>query len=149
MRGDDRAANDHIERLLEAGRSVMLQPYLDEVDRHGETALIYIAGRFSHAIRKGPLLRRGTAPTDALFAHEHITPRTATEAELRVGELALAAVPFETLLYARVDLIRSAPGRPCLLELELTEPSLFLAHAPGAAERLARNLCARSAPLPG
>jgi hypothetical protein len=48
----------------------------------------------------------------------------------------LAQLPFRELLYARVDLIRDNHGVPCLLELELTEPSLFFAHAPGAAERL-------------
>jgi hypothetical protein len=142
-RGDDRVANDHIERLLDAGRSVMLQPYLDHVDLHGETALIYFAGRFSHAVRKGPLLQRGTAPTDALFAQEQITPRMPSPEELQVGDRALTSLPFETPLYARVDLIGSADGRHCLLELELTEPSLFFAHAPGAAERFTQ-LCNRA-----
>lgn len=141
--GDDRAATDHIERLLHAGRSVLLQPYLDQVDRHGETALIYFGGRFSHAIRKGPLLRLGTAPTRALFAQEHITPRMPAAAELQVAERVLAALPFAMPLYARVDLIRSDGGEPCLLELELTEPSLFFAQAPGAAGRLAAQLLRR------
>jgi O-ureido-D-serine cyclo-ligase len=138
--GEDRAAGDHIERLLDAGRSVLLQPYLDQVDLHGETALIYFTGRFSHGIRKGPLLRRGTAPTDALFAAEHITPRIPSSDELQVADRALAALPFAAPLYARVDLIRSKDAQPCLLELELTEPSLFFAHAPGAARRFA-ELC--------
>jgi glutathione synthase/RimK-type ligase-like ATP-grasp enzyme len=142
-RGDEAAAAAHLERLLRAGRSVLLQPYLSQVDRHGETALIYLGGRFSHAIRKGPLLRRGDAPTDALFAAEHITPRSPAAEELEVAQRALAALPFETPLYARVDQIRSADGKPLLLELELTEPSLFFAHAPGAAARLASRLCAR------
>jgi len=141
-RGEERTAGEHIARLLEAGRSVLLQPYLEQIDLHGETALIYFDGAFSHAIRKGALLRRGTAPTDALFAAEHITPRTPDGEELQVAQRALAAMPFAAPLYARVDLIRSPGGSPCLLELELTEPSLFFAHAPGAAERLAR-LCAR------
>lgn len=142
-RGEARAAYGHVERLLDARRSVLLQPYLDQVDRHGETALIYLAGRFSHAIRKGPLLQRGTAPTEALFAQEQITPRTPAAEELQVGERALAALPFETPAYARVDLIRSAGGPPCLLELELTEPSLFFAQAPAAAERFALQLSSR------
>jgi hypothetical protein len=142
VRGEDRAASEHIQRLLEAGRSVLLQPYLDQVDHHGETALIYFAGRFSHAIRKGPLLRRGTAPTDALFAAEQITPRTPAADELQVAQRTLAALPFAAPLYARVDLIRSEDAKPCLLELELTEPSLFFTHAPGAAERLA-ELCSQ------
>ena len=141
-RGEDRAASEHIERLLAAGRSVLLQPYLDQVDLHGETALIYFNGRFSHAICKGPLLRRGGAPTDALFAAEHITPRVPSADELQVAECALAALPFAAPLYARVDLIRSEDGKPCLLELELTEPSLFFAHSPGTAQRFA-ELCAQ------
>lgn len=141
-RGEERTAGEHIARLLEAGRSVLLQPYLEQIDLHGETALIYFNGAFSHAIRKGALLRRGTAPTDALFAAEHITPRTPDTEELQVAQRALAAMPFAAPLYARVDLIRSQSGSPCLLELELTEPSLFFAHSPGAAQRLAR-LCSR------
>ena len=142
VRGEDYAASDHIQRLLGAGRSVLLQPYLDQVDHHGETALIYFAGNFSHAIRKGPLLRRGTAPTDALFAAEQIAPRVPAADELQVAERTLAAVPFAAPLYARVDLIRSEDAKPCLLELELTEPSLFFTHAPGAAERFA-GLCSQ------
>jgi O-ureido-D-serine cyclo-ligase len=140
-RGEESAASDHMQRLLQAGRSVLLQPYLDQVDLHGETALIYFAGRFSHAIRKGPLLRRGTAPTGALFLEEHITPRVPSAEELHLADGVLAVLPFATPLYARVDLIQSGEGKPQLLELELTEPSLFFAHAPGAARRLAQSCC--------
>lgn len=131
----------HAKRLLDAGRSVLLQPYLDRVDVHGETALVYFAGAFSHAIRKGPLLQRGGEPTRALFAAEHITPRVPHADELRVAESALAAMPFEQpLLYARVDLIRDGADKPCVLELELTEPSLFFAHGDGAAQCFARAI---------
>ena len=41
---------------------------------------------------------------------------------------------------ARVDLLRDAAGAPCVIELELIEPSLFLDFAPGAARRLAAAL---------
>ena len=140
-RGDERAAIGHIERLTHARRSAVLQPYLAQVDREGETALIYFGGRFSHAICKGPLLRRGTAPASGLFAQEQITPRVPAEEELRVAERVMAALPFATPLYARVDLIRADDGGPRLLELELTEPSLFFTQAAGAARRLADELC--------
>src|SRR5690606_19239248 len=69
------AARAHVTRLLDAGRSVLLQPYLDRVDEHGETALVFFDGGFSHATRKGPLLRTGEGPTDALFAAEDIRAR--------------------------------------------------------------------------
>ena len=137
------AALAHVQRLLAAGRSVLMQPYLHHVDEYGETALMYFDGQFSHAIRKGPLLRRGEGPTEGLFATETITPREPRADELRVGAQALAAMPFETPLYARVDLILDASGAPCMLELELTEPSLFFTHAPGSAERFAAAILKR------
>ena len=128
------AAVAHAKRLLDAGRHVLVQPYLDAVDTAGETALLFFAGRFSHAIRKGPLLQRDGAATAALFAPEAITPREPSSAEIEVAHRALAAIPGGAPLYARVDLLPSADG-PQLLELELTEPSLFFDHAPGSAER--------------
>ena len=134
------AAILHIRRLQDAERSVVVQPYLDRVDADGETALIYFGGRFSHAIRKGPLLRRGEGPTRALFAAEHICARVPKLDELRTAERALGAIPFAMPLYARVDLIRDADAVPCVLELELTEPSLFFAHAAGSVERFAALL---------
>jgi len=125
----------HAKRLLNANRSVLLQPYLERVDRDGETALMFFEGRFSHAIRKGPLLPPGGAATKGLFAAESITPRVPGADEMRLAEKVVASVPFGVPLYARVDLIRDDDGAPCLLELELTEPSLFFAHAAGSAER--------------
>jgi len=133
-RADREAALAHVRSLQSRGATALLQPYLGRIDELGETALLYFDGQFSHAIRKGPLLRRGEGPTRALFAPEHITPRTPDAAERALAESVLAALPFGTLLYARVDLIRAADGSPCVLELELTEPSVFLAHGAGAAD---------------
>ena len=47
----------------------MLQPYLESVDTSGESALMYIDGRFSHAIRKGALLPAGAPSTARLLDH--------------------------------------------------------------------------------
>jgi hypothetical protein len=128
----------HMQLLLNKRRSVLLQPYLASVDRDGETALIYIDGAFSHAIRKGPLLPSGAPATAALFAPEQITTRIAGADERAVAERVLGALPFPRLLYARIDLIRGEGGEPRLLELELTEPSLFFPYAPGSAAQLVR-----------
>ena len=137
------AARAHIERLQAQGRSVLLQPYLASVDNAGETALMFFDGEFSHAIRKGPLLQRDAGPTRALFAPEKISARTPGEDELALARAVLAALGGEPLAYARVDLVRAADGTPCLLELELTEPSLFFAFAQGAAERFVAVLSKR------
>ncbi len=144
-RANREAIVTHVRRLLDAGRSVLLQPYLEHVDEHGETALVFFDGTFSHAIRKGPLLKRDAEATSGLFAQETITPRDASPGELDVAQQALAAIPFDQpLLYARVDLIRADDGSPRLLELELVEPSVFLGHADGVAKRFARAIAQRA-----
>ena len=143
-RAERDAALAHTQRLLQAERSVLLQPYLGRIDEHGETGLIFIEGAFSHAIRKGPLLKSGEGSTRALFAAEHITPRAPSADEIAISARTLAAIPAtQPLLYARVDLIHADDGTPRVLELELTEPSLFFVHGPGSAERFARAVLAR------
>ena len=84
---------------------------------------------------------RGLEP-GGLYRKETIEPRRPTDAELDVASRALAAVPAgsERLAYARVDLIPDSAGQPVLIELELTEPSLFLTHGPGSAARFATSL---------
>ncbi|GIG54199.1 hypothetical protein [Demequina activiva] len=58
----------------------------------------------------------------------------ATEAERALADRIVADLPG--LAYVRVDLLPTEDG-PVVLELELTEPSLFLALGEGAAERAA------------
>ncbi|MEH0984270.1 ATP-grasp domain-containing protein [Micromonospora sp. CPCC 205556] len=142
-------AEAHVRRLADAGRVTMVQPYLAAVDTAGETALLFLAGRrgltFSHAIRKGPMLTGPDLGVDGLYKPEEITARTATPEQLAVAEQVLAAVPggAERLLYARVDLIPGPDGTPVLVELELTEPSLFIGYADGAPDRLADAILTR------
>ena len=137
----------HVRRLLAAGEAVMIQPYLEAVDTIGETALVFIGGEFSHAVCKGQMLRLDTEgeKVAGLYVVEEITPRSPSLAERAVAGAALAAIPggLGRVLYARVDLIPDASGAPVVLELELTEPSLFFQHDDTAAPRLAAALLAR------
>ncbi|MGK0360361.1 MAG: hypothetical protein ACI9U2_002674 [Bradymonadia bacterium] len=76
-----------------------------------------------------------------MFRPEVIDPHKASAAERAVAVEVLSAMPYDpqTLPYARVDLIPSLEG-PILLELELTEPSVFLGYSAGAADRFAAAL---------
>ena len=49
------------------------------------------------------------------------------------------------LLYTRVDLLPGKDEEPVVLEVELTEPSLFLTTSPGAADRFAQAVAEVSA----
>jgi len=147
-RSNERAApaeaEDHVARLHADDRVAMAQPYLDAVEgERGETALVFLEGALSHACRKGPMLVPGLAVVGGLFVEEDIRPATPTAAELEVAHATLAAIPGGPSLYARVDVIPDAGGDPVVLELELVEPSLFLAFAEGSADRVAGAIAAR------
>lgn len=135
------------------GKVAMVQPYLHAVDEVGETATIFLGGRFSHAARKGPLLPPGRSLVEGLYAREEMSARTASAAELAVAEAALAALAASVpggghdLLYARVDLIPDADGRPTVIEIEVTEPSLFLAIG-AAVDRFADAIAASATGAP-
>jgi hypothetical protein len=140
----------HVARLQAAGRLVLVQPYLAAVDTQGETGMLFIGGRFSHAVRKGPMLQGPDVPGSGsrppgLYRPERIRARVPLSAEVEVAEKVLAAIPggADRLLYARVDLIPGPDGYPLLVELELTEPSLFLDRSDGAAERFADAITRR------
>ncbi len=139
---DHDTAAAHVARLHATGRTAMVQPYLSAVDDHGETALLYFAGRFSHAIRKGPMLDGANAEVTGLYKREQITGRVPTAAELAVGDKVVAGLD-PAVLYARVDLVPDPAGSPVVLELELTEPSLFLGYSADAADRFAAAVAAR------
>lgn len=128
-------AREHVARLHAMGRTVMVQPYLDGIDSGGETGLVYIGDTYSHAVRKAPLLQPGQPPGDALYLEEQVEAARPSEAERAVADSALDVAP-DGLLYARVDLV-PGPEDPLVLEVELTEPSLWLGYAPGATERFA------------
>lgn len=137
----DELAVAHANALLAAGRTVMVQPYLHEVDTAGETALLFFGGTFSHAVRKGPLLTPAMEPVAGAYKEEEMSPREPSAREREVAEAVLdslaSLVPAGRgdLPYARVDLVPDHDGEPTLLELELAEPSMFLVHdgAGGAA----------------
>jgi hypothetical protein len=129
---DSAAAQAHVDRLLAAGREVMVQPYLASVETVQETSLLFVGGCYSHGARKGRVL----TGVGALSPNDwDLGPRDPSAAELALAQQVLAEVA-EPLLYARVDLLAGADG-PLLLELELTEPFLFLGMSDGAADRLA------------
>ncbi len=131
-----------VDAIHASGRTAMVQPYLRSVDERGETALLYFDGAFSHAVAKAALLPPGGAeapPADA----EQLTARPAEPDERALAD-ALVARFDPPLLYARIDLVRDDAGAPRVLELELTEPSLFFRQADGAEARFAAAVAARA-----
>ncbi|MGD9955075.1 MAG: RimK family alpha-L-glutamate ligase [Candidatus Nanopelagicales bacterium] len=126
----------HARNVLVGGRGAMVQPYLESVAEEGETSVLVIDGDITHAVRRRPALTEGGNGGDGTL--------TELTDELRaMAEQVISASGSEKLLYARVDVVRDPDGSLALLELELTEPTLFLTLNPDAARVLAAGVAAR------
>lgn len=132
--GDRQGAQQVLDRLL-CSNDVMVQPFLPSLQDQGETSLVYVGGKLSHAVRKQPM--------HGDFRVQPGWGGKARRAEPSAAELRVAAQVFAALedspLYARIDLVRGLEG-PCLIELELLDPNLYLRDHPPAAGLLARQI---------
>lgn len=124
-----------------AASDTMVQPYVASVDSYGERSLVCIDGEVTHAIRKNPRFHGESENVSAAV--------TIADDERELASRALAKV-VGAPLYARVDMVRDAAGKPMLSELELIEPSLFLQQSPAAARRFAASIARhfRAEPAP-
>ncbi|GGU80434.1 ATP-grasp domain-containing protein [Lentzea flava] len=125
---DHAKARAHLEGL---GVKALVQPYQSSVDAHGETALVFFAGEYSHSFHKGPMLAQGLAESESgLYVEEKLRAIEPSDRQLalanRVLDVAAERLSLQRkdFLYARVDVVEGEDGEPLLLELELTEPSL-------------------------
>jgi glutathione synthase/RimK-type ligase-like ATP-grasp enzyme len=132
-------ARDHVRQLQADGRTVMVQPYLSAIEAKGEVAVMFIGGAYSHSICRGPLLKHPGLLDDGVPIPLNVQPYEATPTERSLAELAMSHIPGGSadLLYGRVDLVPGPSGEALILEVELTEPALFLEFSKGGVDHLA------------
>lgn len=117
-------------------RDLMLQPFMQSVDTHGERSLVFIDGELTHAVRRPSVLRDGDPATEK---YRLVQP---AEDEVQLGQDSLRAAGFPTL-YARVDMVRDDDGKLRLMELELAEPSLWLGYSQAALDSFVEGIARR------
>ncbi len=105
----------------------LLQAFVAEASREGETSVVMIDGHPTHAVQRLP-------PPDDFRAQERLGGRVEAcdppDDVLRLATAAMAGID-PVPLYARVDIVRYL-GTPRVMELELVEPSLFFEYSPGS-----------------
>jgi glutathione synthase/RimK-type ligase-like ATP-grasp enzyme len=131
-------AIEFVQRILEAKRTVIIQPYISSVDDEGEKAIIVINGEISHVAKKVPALTKG--------GHGDAAGQLEITNEIRdiVKNISNAVNEWDNLLFARVDVVRMGE-KLVLMELELTEPWLFMQFRPEAGVNLFKALKQRIA----
>lgn len=126
-----------LEKLGTQDEIAMIQPYIPWIDERGETAAIFFGGRFAYALKKKAFLpdsgiaplRPGTTVAESMFDQDLMSLAEASEAEVELGAKTVAwlARRFGSVpLYARIDMVSSPEGEPVLMEVEATEPCLYL-----------------------
>jgi glutathione synthase/RimK-type ligase-like ATP-grasp enzyme len=131
-------AIEFVKRIGEAKRTAIIQPYISSVDDEGEKAIIVINGEISHVAKKVPALTKG--------GHGDAAGQLEITSEIRdiVKTISNAVSEWDDLLFARVDVVRMGEEL-VLMELELTEPWLFMQFRPEAGVNLFKALKQRIA----
>jgi hypothetical protein len=119
------------------GRPGLIQPFLPSIVSEGEFSVIFIGGEYSHTLVKR------AAPGDyriqSLYGGGE-SPATLGVDDMRDARAVYDALPFDDLLYARIDMVRGASGRLLLMEAELVEPYLYPVQGPQVGKLLAEAL---------
>ena len=121
------------------GHPAMLQPYLPAIAEQGELSFIMVDGELSHAVRKLPA--DGEYRIQSLYGGREVDHEASPE-EAQAARAIIAALPFETPLYARIDMLQSDDDL-LLMEAELIEPYLYPEQGPQLGERLAAAIVKR------
>ncbi len=112
---------------------MMLQEFQRTILNKGEISLVFIQGKYTHAV-----LKKGK-PGDFRVQDDFggsVSVHKALDSEIKFGEKCLKALG-EIPLYARVDIFYNQENKLNLGELELIEPELWFRLNPEGANRLA------------
>jgi len=142
-RNDAVAARAQLDHILSNAGVAMVQPYSPTIDSVGETGLVYLGGKFSHAFGKDAVFGEAEQVHNGVHVQEVITARTANPNEHLLGDSVMKFLINKfgvTPLYARIDMVTNIDGVPEIMEVELTEPSLYLHLDAGSPERAASAL---------
>jgi glutathione synthase/RimK-type ligase-like ATP-grasp enzyme len=123
--------------LAELDEPSLVQPFLPSLEQEGELSIIFFAGEAAHTVRKRP------ADGDFRVQENYggrFAPVDPPPEGLELARAVLATLD-EAPLYGRVDMVRDADDRLCVIELELIEPSFYLHHADEAVAGWFADLC--------
>jgi glutathione synthase/RimK-type ligase-like ATP-grasp enzyme len=116
-------------------RSLLVQPFVDEIVTSGEWSIVFFDGEYSHAVLKKPAAGDFRVQEELGGKGE---PRDPSPVIVEQARRVLAHAPGP-LLYARVDgVVRDT--KFVLMELEINEPFLYIGSSSGAAKRFAEAI---------
>ncbi len=136
QRTDHKALELAAAQIFKVCDELLVQPFIETVQSHGEFSSVIIDGHVCFTMRKTPA-------KDGFLVHEHhggqYKETTISQADQDFLEQICAIFP-QPPLYMRVDYLHGADGFALLLELELNEPNLYLRKSPQVLTHLSVRL---------
>ena len=126
-------SNEKLFKELLNQRDMLVQPFINTIEKFGEASLMVIDGKFTHAILKKA--KPGDFRVQDDFdgtVHDYVP----TKKEIEFAEMAIEKCKAKPL-YGRVDIMWDNEKNVYLSELEIIEPELWLRNYPKSAESIA------------
>ena len=126
-------SNEKLFKDLLNQRDMLVQPFINTIEKFGEASLMVIDGKFTHAILKKA--KPGDFRVQDDFGgtvHDYVP----TKKEIEFAEMVIEKCKAKPL-YGRVDIIWDNEKNFYLSELEIIEPELWLRNYPKSAESIA------------
>ena len=138
--------------LLEQGRPVMVQRYVEEIDIHGEISVVFFNGLLSHTVEKRAMLHPSSLTNPSM--HEAVvTAQNGDEKAWEWGEEIRAVLHSyvrarmgrdEQFLFNRVDLVPDGHGSFMVMEISMVDADLYLTSTPDALGNFADAIAMRA-----
>lgn len=122
------------------GRPCVIQPFLPSIVEEGEYTFLFIDGKFSHGVLKRA--GEGDYRIQSLYGG-YECDYTPEAPDLARAQAVVAALPFDDLLYCRIDMARLPSGELAVMEAEAIEPYFYPEQGPGLGKTLAAAILAR------
>ena len=122
------------------GQPAMIQPFLPSVVEEGEYTFVFIDGEYSHGVLKRAA--EGEYRIQSLYGGIEHAFEPQPE-DLAQASAVFAALPFDDMLYCRVDMARLPSGELAVMEAEAIEPYLYPEQASDLGERMAAAVTRR------
>lgn len=121
--------------------TLMIQPFMREIQEEGEWSFIFFDGEYSHGVLK-KTVEGGFGVKHSVKNKEYI-PTHDMIAQAKDMYKKIIQSRGDNPLYTRLDTIKRADGKLYVMELEQIEPYLYLHAHPEAATKLVKGLLAR------
>ena len=132
------AKKTYLEHFKNKHETLMIQPFMEEIQQEGEWSFIFFNGQYSHGVLK-KAINDGFTVKHSVENQKYVPTSHMVEEASNMFQR-LEAIRQDNPLYTRIDTIKCADGQLYIMEVEQIEPYLYLHATQDAAEHLVEGI---------